>query len=1290
MRGSIRISLALAALACVQAAAEPVPRAQPAAGSVIARKSGEEVRFIDVSSWQVVDLRQDVVAGDYLRTNAYGTLAVLFADRTQMRLGRNTTLLVKEIGGGSDTRFSLEQGSIWARAERGGVGLTVDTPAAAAAIRGTDWTMTVDGNGRTSLTVLEGTVELANEFGSVSVAEGEAAAASIGSAPTKLVIVAPKDREQMLFFLSARSSFNLLPASSLSSADMRKARSRITAIAPTNRSAEDWLTLAEVSLSYEGRDAALEAATRARGFSLSRAQKARLDLVDALIAGADQRYVEAAQLFAAAAPHLDRPRRAMAEFGGYYARSLADPTRAETPPAPAGGGPNAAIAEAFTAGFLVDIKAAIAVLEKAERRYPGDPTLPAIRAQFAMLLDDREQMEEGVNKALALDPDDPTALEARSFYRAGYKGDIEGAYADIARAAEIAPGSTTIWNQLGLVQSARGADREAEAALKRAIELDPKDPVSHANLAIHYLDQDRVAEAKAEIDKALEVDPAFDVGLIARGRYHLQTGELDKARDDLLAGTTANPGYSQGLLLLAAGYYESGDLDAAAQALKNADRLDPNDPVISSFRTAIAIDDYDAEAAIDSAQEALRRSRARGGDYASLSANRDAGSLLNNAFRLQGLNAWGRFYGDAVFDPFSGSAFVDQAVSGSPDPFVNDLDYGTDALEPEINNAGFSSFFQGLLLDPQMISGRSRSANLFRRPFLEGSIGGGFVANEGDDAGWTTSAEVQGFAAAPFPISIYGSFSGLKAEDSREQSYFDDGIATDTTFTLEDEDFSGTGYIAAKPTPYDRVVAYVDVRSDVDDIDDFLSSLEPGVFAGAIPFLDDEDVGVALTLYDTAYARQVQDRSMTSGLAWSHAFGYRNMVTAGVFSSGFDQSSEERGTLTFDGIPFYIDTLDPVIDPDTGLPYLFGVLGDATINAEFKQASTTAALSHSLGLEDVTLRYGIEGGRLSQDKSESTVVDYLLGGILSTDLTTETSEYDVSLRAARAYFDVLYEISPTLTVEAGLFGNYLAGETEVFTEVTEDDETESIFQRGEIEEFRAEPRFGVAWEPVAGQWLRGGYIRESGAFASGSLAPAGIVGLQSNQLPLGVTGYSDTFAARWDAEWTDRFFTSLDFQHQEFEDISILVPAGITTIDLQEGRIDRASATANMRLGGGFGAFATFAYADSENQDPDSIGFGGPVPFVPETAARLGLTWVNPANVKVTVAATYVGKRTGDESGTELDPYWTADAFLTWEPFDKRFALELAGYNLLNEEFDVAPYTPGWGRSFVGSFKVRF
>jgi tetratricopeptide (TPR) repeat protein len=975
------------------------------------------------------------------------------------------------------------------------------------------------------------------------------------------------------------------------------------------------LTLAEVGLSYEGRDAAREAAAQARRFNLSRAQKARLDLVDALIAGADQRYVEAAQLFAAAAPHLDKPRRAMAEFGGYYARSLADPTRAESPPVPAGGGPYAAIGEAFTAGFLVDIKAAVAVLEKAERRYPNDPTLPAIRAQFALLLDDREQMEEAVNEALALDPDDPTALEARSLYRAGYKGDIEGAYADIARAAEIAPGSTTIWNQLGLVQSARGADREAEAALKRAIELDPKDPVSHANLGILYLEQDRIAEAKTEIDTALEVDPAFDVGLIARGRYHLQTGELDKARDDLLAGTTANPAYSQGLLLLAVAYYENGEREPAAQALDNADRLDPNDPVISSARTAIAIDEYEADKAVAYAQEALRRTRARGGDYAALSANRDTGSTLNDAFRLQGLNAWGRYYGDAVFDPFGGAGYVDQALAGSVNPFVNNLRFGDIPTEPGSNTTSFSSFFQGLMLDPQMLAGRSRSANLLRRPFIETSIGGGFVADDGDP-GWNSEIETQGYQAAPFPWSFYGRISGLETDTRRG----DDPSAGQ--FDLEDRSITGTGYVAMKPTPNDRVVAYVDVK-------DFEFDLSAVIDSAVLPL-----GGVSADTGDT--------RIGNAGIAWSHTFGYQNVANAGLFATGITDKST-RTRLEESGL---------------------GPIG-LILDTESNQQSYIGAVNHTYGTGDLTVRYGAEGGLLEVTNDQTLTFRFpLIPDTVSKDSTA------AEVAIGRAYFDAVYEFTPALKVEGALFGAYLDG--------------------GAIDEQRLEPRLGVAWTPFEGHYLRAGFLREGSFITSATLAPIGILGLQSNQSSLATNGFSVTFAARWDAEWTSRLFTALDYQHQEFEKLSIGVPASATTIDLTEGRLDRVSATANLWIGGGFGAFATFAYADSENEDSVSPGFGGPLPFVPENSARLGLTWVHPSNLKVTLAGTYVGARTGDESGAELDDYWTADAFLTWEPFDKRFALELAAYNLLDEKFDVATSTPGWGRSVVGSLKVRF
>ena len=51
--------------------------------------------------------------------------------------------------------------------------MNVKTPAAVAAIRGTDWSLSVDGSGKTALVVLEGVVELRNAQGSVTVRQGD-------------------------------------------------------------------------------------------------------------------------------------------------------------------------------------------------------------------------------------------------------------------------------------------------------------------------------------------------------------------------------------------------------------------------------------------------------------------------------------------------------------------------------------------------------------------------------------------------------------------------------------------------------------------------------------------------------------------------------------------------------------------------------------------------------------------------------------------------------------------------------------------------------------------------------------------------------------------------------------------------------------------------------------------------------------------------------------------------------------------------------------------------------------
>ncbi len=1222
-------SLALTSfILALPVAAEPVQRPTPVAGSVIARKTGEEVRFVDVSNWRVVDLNQDLLDGDVLRTNATGQLAILFSDHTQIRLGRNSALQVKKMSATGDTVLNLQSGTIWARAQRGGQGLTVETPAAAAAIRGTDWTMTVDG-AKTSMIVLEGRVSLSNAQGSVDVNQGEGAVATIGQAPHKLISVNPDDREQMLFYMDLRDGLSV-PTSPLRADRMAAERRRLLALPPERRTTEDWLALAEVQSAFDGRQAAAATLQNIRGRKLTTAQQARVDLLDATIAGSEKRYGDAARLFQKALPHLDPQRRNMAQYGGYFARSLADPSHVESPPATTTG-PYGALMQAYTAGFLENPRAAIDVLRNAERRYPDDPTLPAVRASFSQLIDDREQMKEAIERSLALDPDHPMALSARAEYKAAYESDINGALADLNRTIELAPGASSALNWIGILQSSRDANGEAEEAFLKAIALDPQDPMAHANLAILYLDQARMKEAKREIDAALALEPDFNIALLARGRYYLQTGERDKALEDLLAASTANPAYVGSQVMLAAAHYEKGDRIPSEQALDNADRLDKNSPDISAFRTAVAIDDYDADGAIANAQEFLRRSRARGGDYSGLGANASAGSTLNNAFRLQGLDAWGRYYGDAVFDPFRGSSYIDQLIKGSIFPFANATSFSDDNIIQNRGNASsYSSFIQGLLLSPHMLSGRSRAATLFQVPFIEGSLGGGINSVDGHTRR-TGEAEIQGFSNETIPVSFYGNMTWEELALDRDYQGLG-GVQTDNKL------LTANGYLTATLTPDDRVVAFVNHGKN----DGTLNALSENTAFTELVF----GFPFPLPLYT---ARNTVSEITNAGIGWSHTFAYENILNGALFYSG-----SKSNTST---------ALDVDLDPLFGIGAPF-IIPFTNTTEEAESNTYIGALSHSIGAGPLTLRYGIEGGWLDVSSTDNTTV-------LGTAAPPEHNENTVDI--GRAYIDVLHEITPDLKAEYALFGTRLEGDG--------------------VDISRLEPRFGLAWAPVQNHWLRAAFLRQSFDTTVPTLAPIGILGLQANQFSTNPEGYTDTIALQWDAEWTDRFFTSVEYQHQELHDFSIDLPLialpPIESMSLSRGTIDRAAVTGNVALGNGFGLSATYAYMDSENKDRLAPNYGGAIPFIPQNSGQIALTWVNEAKVKTTVAANYIGER-NDEFGTELDDYWSLDAHLIWEPFDKRIALEAAAYNLLDEDFEITPGTPGWGRAFKGSLKIRF
>lgn len=1198
----------------------PIERPKPIAAKVIATKGGEELALRAEPDWRSVYIEQNLIGGDALRTNAAGNLAILFEDRTQIRLGRNSTLVVKDVARGpnGETQLALPQGSMWARAARGGSGVTVETPAAAAAIRGTDWSLTAEGK-KTALIVLDGVVELRNPQGSVTVRRGEGAEAIVGQAPRKVTLVNFDRREQIMLYRDLSDSFSELSPTDLGRREEREKRGAILARPEAARSAGDWLTLAEIALTYDGAAAAASALAAAERKTLSARERARADLVRCVVEARGRRWAQATSFCDRAERGLDPKRRATATYLAWAARRMADPKSSSPPPS---GGfdaePTGIIARASVESFLSGPKRGIEILDRGLVRFPDDVMMRAGRALLFMMLGEKAEAKKALEQARRIDGDDPWVLVASARYRYVVESDLEGASRELARAREIAPGFDNVWLETSLVEDARGATRKAEEAHLRAIALNPAAPLNHSNYAIFLITNGRVAEAEREIEAAEALDPGGFFNLYARGFLLLTRGQTAEAIGKLLEASAISPDAAAPQIALAIANYQNGDLVEAEQALDNADQFDDDDPLTPTIRSVLAVDQYRADEAIESAREALRRRQARGGDYATIDANRQNGSFVGSALRFLELDEWGRYYGDRVADAFEPSTYFDQAIVNRADPFATAISQAPPDDFADGGPTAFSSLVQGLLLSPLAVASSERRTTLAHHPFFEAAFEAGIIAEKGD-IGWTSNAAVQAVTMEPYPVAVY-----LNGSVDRPDSPTPNDRARSA---------SGLAIVGAQPTLYDKLTLFSLAAHNRNDARLFEDAFTPG----------------------GATARPDHSRSLVTlnGVGWSHEFGERNVLEAMVAGTTIDQRSVNA---------------DPLL-------IFFGLDREQKV----RQRELTAAVSHLVGVGDVTFRYGVEGSVARYKTTDDG------GGVFLP--TTSRPNGD----AWKIYGDAVWEVTPDLKIEAGLFAVQA-----------------KVDRRGEYE--RLDPRIGVAWQPFDGQWLRAAYRRDTATSSILTLSPITTVGITPTQLPLNFAGRVETLAARWDAEWGRHLFTALEYQRQEARSLSIPISESLRSADIPSADIDRLTASANLWLTGGVGVFATYTRSWTEVNETATDGYfygvpkGAAVPFLPKHYGRVGVSFVHPSMVKVTVAQNFFGDRR-DALGQHLDGFSTTDAAATWELLDKRLALNFEALNIFNKRietfgplrrlpiFGLTPgdgYLLGSGRTLTAAARLRF
>lgn len=460
------------------------------AAQIVSLQGSGEQRATDSAGWAVAQTSQLLPGGAYVRTLSASKMALLFADDTQVRLNQNSVLQVKSLASGKEpTTLLLSLGRAWAQTRRQNDSrLNLQTPAATAGIRGTDWELDVDASGKTLLTVLSGTVEFSNAQGAVTVGSNEAAMAEVGRAPVKIQLSNPRDRIQWVNALTADPTRHL-------HADQ----------VPTTPSGP-WIAILSSAKAIQGGDSTL---ARRQLAALTDAPQgvppaaylmlSDLQLVDGEFAAA------ASTLQSGLSHHPDAP-DLLAQLARVYlltdrlddsAKVLARARNADTA--------SVLLAQGELARRQGNAPASEQAFGRATRIAPGDD-----RGWFGLgsAQSEREVINparSNLHKALELKPQG-----------AGYRGELgtletfanrfSEAESAFATALEHNPADYVGWTGLGLLRLKQGQPEAALDAFLRAGVMEPRYARAKAYTGVAYYQLGRVGDAETTLRQAIALD----------------------------------------------------------------------------------------------------------------------------------------------------------------------------------------------------------------------------------------------------------------------------------------------------------------------------------------------------------------------------------------------------------------------------------------------------------------------------------------------------------------------------------------------------------------------------------------------------------------------------------------------------------------------------------------------------------------------------------------------------------------------------------------------------------------
>ena len=143
-------------------------------------------------------------------------------------------------------------------------------------------------------------------------------------------------------------------------------------------------------------------------------------------------------------------------------------------------------------------------------------------------------VQESADRALELAPQSGEAWLAQGSYRTRVLNDPSAALEAYREAEKRLPNSALVYEYMAYAERRLNRWRDAEAHLRRATELDPRNPRLWVKLASDVLAPlGRAAEAEEVFDRALEIAPKDQFAAAMKAAQYQQEGELAKAAKEL-------------------------------------------------------------------------------------------------------------------------------------------------------------------------------------------------------------------------------------------------------------------------------------------------------------------------------------------------------------------------------------------------------------------------------------------------------------------------------------------------------------------------------------------------------------------------------------------------------------------------------------------------------------------------------------------------------------------------------------------------------------------------------------